>query len=422
MRLPDKVRKTQFTREEQIYLAGRCETILPDAADQVFFKFGHQRNVSVPSLRSSSFSSQSSWPPLGVGCFSDSDTISESNSESNSDSGMDDPMMEGFRWMEDDDDLDLALDDYHTHIFSTIRASAKPSSRGPSFRRSFSLSNLPFGATGALPPNKSFKPPEMTQQPTPLSSKIPHISSQFVKPKPPPKPQSTPRPKPVIESSARYYQDPEARLKLRLYLASPQKFDEAIEFGFPSLQDDDVYIPPNQYRPPPPRKHHHAPPPPPGPLTWFHESNPSILDTLVSETDSDNMSTLSPPNSPAFRDPNQHRSLPRHAADPLLLDSGGSAPRKPYLTAKKTYPAITRPYYARVLPSTREMTLHMTLTRPDLRKDDDERAEGVYSDEDPLALAHLPSLGSNADIWDSLPARDGVVRKWWQKVSRTCGG
>lgn len=64
----------------------------------------------------------------------------------------------------------------------------------------------------------------------------------------------------------------------------------------------------------------------------------------------------------------------------------------------------------------------MTLTRPDLRKDDDERAEGVYSDEDPLALAHLPSLGSNADIWDSLPARDGVVRKWWQKVSRTCGG
>lgn len=38
-----------------------------------------------------------------------------------------------------------------------------------------------------------------------------------------------------IDASAAYYQDPEARMKLRKYLASPQKFDEAIEFGFPSL-------------------------------------------------------------------------------------------------------------------------------------------------------------------------------------------
>lgn len=404
MRLPDKVQKTQFTREEQIFLAGRCETVLPDAADQVFFKFGHQRNLSVPSLRSSSISSQSSWPSLGVGGLSDSGSNSISISDSNSDTEMDDPMMDGFRWMEDDDDLDLALDDYHSHIFSAIQSSAKPSSRRPSFRRSFSLTNVPFGATGALPANKSVNPPEMTQ-PTPLSSKLPHIASQFVRPKPPPK---TPiqRSRPTIESSARYYQDPEARLKLRLFLASPQKFDEAIEFGFPSLQDDDVYIPPNQYRPPA-RKHHNAP----GPLTWFHESNPSILDTLVSESESESVSIPETSHSPAFRDPHQHRS-PRHVKP---LDA--SIPRKPYLTAK-SYPA-TRPYYARVLPSTREMTLHMTLTRPDLRKDD-ERAEGVYSDEDPLALEQLPSLGSGADIWESLPARDGVVRKLWQKVSRTC--
>ena len=406
MRLPDKVQKTQFTREEQIFLAGRCgETVLPDAADQVFFKFGHQRNPSVPSLRSSSISSQSSWPSLGMGRFSDSDSNSIIISGTNLGSDMDDPMMEGFRWMEDDDDLDLALDDYHSHIFSTIQSSAKPSSRGPSFRRSFSLTNLPFGATGALPANKAVNSPEMTQ-PTPLSSKLPHISTQF-KPKPPPK-TPTQRPRPVIESSARYYQDPEARLKLRLFLASPQKFDEAIEFGFPSLQDDDVYIPPNQYRPPT-RKHRNVP----GPLTWFHESSPSILDTLVSESESDSASISDTPRSPAFRDPHQHRS-PRHTKP---IDT--SAPRKPYLTAK-SYPA-TRPYYARVLPSTREMTLHMTLTRPDLRKDD-ERAEGVYSDEDPLALEHLPSLGSGADIWESLPANNGVVRKLWQKVSRTCVG
>ena len=39
---------------------------------------------------------------------------------------------------------------------------------------------------------------------------------------------------PIIDPEAKHYQDPEARMKLRLYLASPQKFDEAIEFGFPA--------------------------------------------------------------------------------------------------------------------------------------------------------------------------------------------
>ena len=38
-----------------------------------------------------------------------------------------------------------------------------------------------------------------------------------------------------IDAAATYYQDPEARMKLRKYLASPQKFDEAVAFGFPSL-------------------------------------------------------------------------------------------------------------------------------------------------------------------------------------------
>jgi len=39
------------------------------------------------------------------------------------------------------------------------------------------------------------------------------------------------------DTDAAYYQDPEARLKLRVYLAFPQKFDEAVEFGFPSTAE-----------------------------------------------------------------------------------------------------------------------------------------------------------------------------------------
>ncbi|KAK6338261.1 hypothetical protein TWF730_002329 [Orbilia blumenaviensis] len=42
----------------------------------------------------------------------------------------------------------------------------------------------------------------------------------------------------ALEHDATFWQDPDARHKLRLYLASPQNFDEAIEFGFPSLAND----------------------------------------------------------------------------------------------------------------------------------------------------------------------------------------
>ncbi|CAK7268012.1 hypothetical protein SEPCBS57363_002884 [Sporothrix epigloea] len=40
----------------------------------------------------------------------------------------------------------------------------------------------------------------------------------------------------TIDPGAAHYQDPEARMKLRLYLASPEKFDEAIKLGFPSTE------------------------------------------------------------------------------------------------------------------------------------------------------------------------------------------
>lgn len=66
----------------------------------------------------------------------------------------------------------------------------------------------------------------------------------------------------------------------------------------------------------------------------------------------------------------------------------------------------------------------MTLTRPDLRKDKDQQSDVLYngqSDDDPLALEQLPSLASGGGIWDSLPVRDGVVRKLWQRVSRRGG-
>lgn len=414
MSLPDKVQKTQFTREEQLLLGGRYETVvsdpvdevfcnltvIPDAADEVFCKFGHQRNQSVPTLRTSSVSSQSTLGSLEVDCFSDSD------------SDMDESMMDSFRWMDEDEDLDLTLDDYHTHMASTTESSTKNSSRRPSFRKSLSVTNLPLGRPSM---EASADPPKPTRR-KPFNT-IPHISTQYAKPKTsskptspatinfPPKPptptHSSQTPRHIIETSARHYQDPEARLKLRVYLASPQKFDEAIEFGFPSLiQAKEIHIPPSR---PSPLKLHPAAP---TALTWFHDDkNPSVSDAL--DSDSDAASLPQTPSTPAFRDP--HIPSPRNATS---TDTDPLHPRKlPF-----------KPYH-HVLSGTREMTLRMTLTRPDLRKDDDQ-PDSIYGDgeEDPFALEHLPSLGVGGDIWDSLPLREGVVKKLWQKVSRRGGG
>ncbi|MCJ1469852.1 hypothetical protein MMC07_008495 [Pseudocyphellaria aurata] len=414
MSLPDKVQKTQFTREEQLLLGGRYETVIPDpvdgvfcnltvipdAADEVFCRFGHQRNQSVPTLRNSSVSSQSSCGSLGLDCFSDSD------------SDMDEAMMDSFRWMDEDEDLDLTLDDYHIHMASTTESSTKNSSRRPSFHKSPSVTNIPLGRPSM---EASPDPPRFTGRRP--SNAIPHIFTQYAKPntssKPaspatinfPPKPptptHSSQTPRHIIETSARHYQDPEARLKLRVYLASPQKFDEAIEFGFPSLvQAKEIHIPPSRPSPP---KHQH---PAPTPLTWFNDDkNPSVSEAM--DSDSDTASLPQTPCTPDFREP--HMPSPRNF---ISTDADALHPRKlPF-----------KPYH-HVLSGQREMTLRMTLTRPDLRKDDDQ-PDSIYGDgdEDPFALEHLPSLGITGDIWDSLPLHEGVVKKLWQKVSRRGGG
>lgn len=487
MSLPDKVQKKQFTREEQLLLAGRYEpvipvadptddvycnlTVIPDAADEVFYKFGHQRNPSLPTLRNSSVSSQSS---------EDFDFL-------DSDSDMDESMMDSFRWMDEEEDLDLTLDDYHLHMASTTET-PKHSTRRPSFRRDISVTNLPFGRpsidnglalpkppygrpsidTGLAASNPPCRRPSMdvglavsnppcgrssmdvglavfdppcgrpsmdaglavlnpllerptvdtiSNPPTPTRRKafnIPHISTQYAKPHSPAKPVSpatvTFPPKPltpthasqtprhIIETSARHYQDPEARLKLRVYLASPQKFDEALEFGFPSLlQAKEIHIAPGR---PALVKHHPTPP-----LTWFREDQkPSAVDV---NSVSDTASPPGTPRTPAFRDP--------HALSPQKTSTDVDPPPPPPKPPAKPY--------AHVLSGTREMTLRMTLTRPDLRKDDDD-PDSIYGDvhDDAFVLGQLPGLGVSGDIWDSLPMREGVVKKLWQKVSRRGGG
>jgi hypothetical protein len=158
----------------------------------------------------------------------------------------------------------------------------------------------------------------------------------------------------TIDPSAAHYQDPEARLKLRVYLASPQKFDEAIEFGFPSTDgvsgpsvtaNDARVLSKRQSR----RK----------------LSNDTNLRTFLAdddeeeEDDEDKMSLNS--GEPSVADPDSPQT-------PQAFDRPQVKPlRVPTDPCRTHGPKLSDGAYTQLPACSREMTLRMTLTRPDLR-------------------------------------------------------
>jgi hypothetical protein len=69
------------------------------------------------------------------------------------------------------------------------------------------------------------------------------------------------------------------------------------------------------------------------------------------------------------------------------------------------------------LPGNREMTLKMTLTRPDLRTESPTPSQKSHQ-EDPLQLAALPPADRSQHIWDSDLDEQGMVKKMWRKLLR----
>ncbi|CAH0049840.1 unnamed protein product [Clonostachys solani] len=209
----------------------------------------------------------------------------------------------------------------------------------------------------------------------------------------------------VVDPAAAHYQDPEARMKLRAYLASPQKFDEALEFGFPSRDDDDRDDRDDR-RP----KHDDDEVDPMDQLRSF-------LDDDKSSTYSDNSTVddLESPKTPPMLD----KPLP-------LLPAGGKC-GDAFMVKPQNYQNGTH----------REMTLRMTLTRPDLRANEDDIYRWQQSVE--VRKAHMrgeilapDSLNKNLDaksrIDKELAAIDqenynqtegGMVKRLWKRVRRT---
>lgn len=188
-----------------------------------------------------------------------------------------------------------------------------------------------------------------------------------------------------IDPGAAHYQDPEARLKLRVYLASPQKFDEAIEFGFPAT--DSVQAPPTlSNRRSMVRKRQsrlqlkddsadHM-------RSFLDDGDDDLSDD--DDDDDDDASSISDPDSPrtphmgGLTPPPGHHRPTRVLTDPIQsAQRGGLAVREP------------NDAYAQIPANSREMTLRMTLTRPDLRADD----EQIYGWQAAQQAAYLPATG-----------------------------
>ena len=356
-KLPDKVQRKQFTREEQRILAVRRESVILDAADEVLYKLGRYTNRSVPTLRPSSPSSETSYAS-SIESFS-----------AGSDGDMDEAMLKTFHWLDDDEELDLTLDDYHTHCLRSAEPKKRIISKRPTFRKAISLAPAPLSPFNKYVETAS--PPGSSQ-----SSNVITAPRHTISPSPLAQPSSPTTTSP--DTAATHYQDPSARLKLRVYLASPQKFDEAIEFGFPSL--DETKDSSSLSRPSLSQKRCNTAP---TPTTFFNDDSLSVFDTHDEGEDPES-------------DEDNHEASETETVPPTQFLPENSL-------------------YAQSPAGNREMTLRMTLTRP-VARDGVVYPSRVSEARDPLALEDLPPATNGRDIWDDLP-KEKRMRKLWRKVS-----
>lgn len=302
---------------------------------------------------------------------------------------------ECFRWLEEDDTLDLRLflDDYHFNLREEVLPTHKSHGQRPSFRRHLSISKLPFGGRAS----GNFVRPEAKDDVAPVSPNSPVLGdasharrrsrglSLISHNK-----QSLSDVSTSVDTAASHYQDPEARMKLRVYLASPHKFDEAIEFGFPSMDAVPTQEQVKRRR---------------------NGSQDSCKVQTFLEDDASSMyseASAADPESPRTPEP----------AEPIR----GSHDKGPRVKVD----------CIQVPARSREMTLRMTLTRPDLRSNEsqvygwqkdsvDWRSHVRDESLSPLSLDPKESIERQLAAIDQeeLANDNGVVRRFWNRVRRT---
>jgi len=395
-----------------VILAGRLrESVILDAADEAIYKAVRRPNRQVVD------------PPTPAASTPRSSTSSRKSKDM---TGMTDAMYESFRWMDEESDLDLrlVLDDYHANLDGVV-IPTPTSTRRPSFRRQMSISKMPFGRSSlsSLHPRSSPK----TESPNNHSRQKSRARAlSLIQPK-----HVTNNSVSSIDPNATHYQDPEARLKLRVYLASPQKFDEAIEFGFPSL--DGVTDGADKENKPPKRtsKEHTSrglsSRDTPGIKSSFAtDGGRSFLDDTASLFEDD--ISMADPESPIT---------------PLGMDTGYRPPRTStsaygpksnktsadYSHLGITRPTVVKPQdgYTQAMAGSREMTLRMTLTRPDLRADETtiygwQSTKSPLKESSPVIAEDMEEkIGGRGpfggiDGWGPMEKENGVVKRFWNRV------
>ncbi|KAF7557672.1 hypothetical protein G7046_g5987 [Stylonectria norvegica] len=411
--LPEKIKRRHLTEEEQVVAHYHRQSVILDAADEALIKAGQR------PPQTSNFESPLPSPGLSEGYTSASSMHSRRGTqtahgpESKRVSKRADSFYDSFRWLEEDDELDLRLflDDYHINLREEVPLPSK--SRRPSFRRHISINKLPFGRSSLSytrpPTSDTVRSPTLSSSSqTPVAGSPGHVrrKSRALSLISPNK-QTLPESPSTFDPAAAHYQDPEARMKLRVYLASPQKFDEAIEFGFPSMDGLELHDP-KRIKPMEPRPE----------ITNASDK----LHTFLSDDRSSTYSDVS-------MDPDSPKT-------PEMFEK--PAPARPLRLSTEQMATSSREY-AQASASSREMTLRMTLTRPDLRAHEDQiygwpqagAPRGINSrDETPTGPVIYARTRSSRDgierqlaaldHWnDNNPADNGVVKRIWNRVRRS---
>jgi hypothetical protein len=369
--LPPAIQRKQFTPEEQVLLANERHSIILDVADELLQKQAAETQRESPIHR-----------PHSLYSLPSSDTSSQFSfhapAEEKSTKMASQQYMDTLSWL-DDKDLDLQLDDYHTVIAETAQRQAQTPGRR-SFRN-MSLSNISLRQSTLSTPTKTLK----TRSPSVYFNSTAHLTTSL------PRPSFTHAPKASVSSidpAAAHYQDPAARMKLRLYLANASKFDEAVEFGFPSVADRTSRERPKTS----PRMQSDSG------RSFFTDDTPSLA---ADDGSSDGEMQADPrtPQSTEFR----------HALPRSQKSSVDRASFKQHV--------VRTDQYAHHTTFDREMTIRMTLTRPDLRSPNDMRPSSSHINALPLEQVPLPPIEQSASIWDSLPSpAESTVKKLWRRI------
>ncbi|KAF1989704.1 hypothetical protein K402DRAFT_418422 [Aulographum hederae CBS 113979] len=372
--LPDKVRRQIFSQEEQVLLSAWCDQYIapepsvnlsrfaPEGPEPqvVNFSYPNRQRQQAALVRASLEKEQRS--------LSDDSSIYDHTEDSLDDSS--------------------AISDEMASCFGdSTQFSGSPlnsrHSRKSSVRRTLSINsnNFPRQSTSSIPPI-----PHSPMSPAFKRSGGGSTSYPF----PPPEN------RPSMDPAAIHYRDPEARMKLRQY-ATPQKFDEAIEYGFPTASVPStpsthaVDLGPLNFTP----------------LTLSQDLQTFMRDDWLSFLDGPNAEHEEEEEAHGEEDEDDEASLP-DAESPVTPPSSAQMFTKAGATRlpssnfssidsaclPQTFPKRTDSF-GPSLPANREMTMRMTLTRPDLRADDEAlygwqgRTSNSSASNDLLALEDL---------------------------------